>query len=370
MDFIFQMFARPVVSLVPALLILLFYASRIKLPIGLPGGLLAVLIGVGLAWMQKARGHFEFQAPVSAAPMGIHLPLPAFGAALSLLQSPLGWRYFSIILPMGLFNLIGSLQNLESAEAAGDRYETRPALLANGLGTLLAAFFGSPFPTTIYIGHPGWKAMGARVGYSILNGAVISFLCLVGGVGLVLRFVPVEATLGILLWIAVTITAQAFQVTPKKHALAVAIGLIPSLAAWGLLLVQKSLQAGGSTLFQAREKFGAQLYIDGVISLSQGFILSSMILAATLVFIIEREFLKAAGWMAAASILSALGVIHAYSLTPLGIEPKYGLMAAPGFAAAYLAGAFVMALLHFARNSFTADDASTGTGSNEGTRME
>ena len=41
----------------------------------------------------------------------------------------------------------------------------------NGLGSVAAAFFGSPFPTTIYIGHPGWKALGARAGYSVLNGA-------------------------------------------------------------------------------------------------------------------------------------------------------------------------------------------------------
>ena len=106
--------------------------------------------------------------------------------------------------------------------AAGDRFETRPSLLANGIGTIVAGFLGSPFPTTIYIGHPGWKAMGARGGYSILNGAVIALLCFVGGLTLVLRVIPIECTLGILLWIAIIIMAQAFQEIPKAHALAVA----------------------------------------------------------------------------------------------------------------------------------------------------
>jgi AGZA family xanthine/uracil permease-like MFS transporter len=68
----------------------------------------------------------------------------------------------AVIVPMGLFNIIGSLQCLESAEAAGDRFPTRPSLLANGIGSIAAACFGSPFATTLYIGHPGWKAMGAR----------------------------------------------------------------------------------------------------------------------------------------------------------------------------------------------------------------
>ena len=349
MGFVFQMFAQPMISIIPAMLILTCYASGIKLPIGLPGGLVAVLIGVGIAWIQKARGHFEFAAAGLPWQFGLHLPVPAFGDAVSLMQNSLGWRFFSIILPMGLFNLIGSLQNLESAEAAGDSYETRPSLLANGLGTLLAAFFGSPFPTTIYIGHPGWKAMGGRLGYSILNGAVISILCLIGGVGLVLRFVPLEATLGILLWVGIIITAQSFQAVPKKHALAVALGLIPSLAAWGLTLVETSLQTAGTSLYAVHDKFGGQLYIDGVIALSQGFVLSSMILSAILVFVIEREFLKASGWALAAAVLSALGLIHAFVLTPSGVANKYGIFAAPGFVIGYFASAGILAALHFSR---------------------
>jgi len=50
----------------------------------------------------------------------------------------------------GLFvdNLIGSLQNLESAEAAGDSYPVKSSLAANGIGTIAAACFGSCFPTT------------------------------------------------------------------------------------------------------------------------------------------------------------------------------------------------------------------------------
>jgi AGZA family xanthine/uracil permease-like MFS transporter len=346
MGFIFQIFTHPIISLIPALLILIFYASGIKPPIGLPGGLIAVLVGVGLAWIMKLAGRFEF-ASSSTLALGFHLPTPAIHDALALFNNNLGWRYLSIVIPMGLFNLIGSLQNLESAEAAGDRYETRPSLLANGIGTLVAAFFGSPFPTTIYIGHPGWKAMGARAGYSVLNGTVVSLLCLFGAVTVVLHFVPIEATLGILLWIAIIITAQAFQEVPRKHTLAVGLGLIPALASWAVLLIETSLRAAGSNLFAVKDKFGSDLYICGAIALSQGFIISSMILAAMLVFVIERQFLKAAGWALAAAVLSSLGVIHAFELTSAGVQNKYGLFAAPGFALAYLFSALALTALHF-----------------------
>ena len=46
----------------------------------------------------------------------------------------------------------------QSAEAAGDPCETRRSLTINGIGSIAGgAVPESAFPTTIYIGHPGWK---------------------------------------------------------------------------------------------------------------------------------------------------------------------------------------------------------------------
>ena len=84
-------------------------------------------------------------------------------------------------------------QRRATAEAAGDAFATRSSLAVNGISTLAAALFGSCFPTTIYIGHPGWKAMGARAGYSILNGAFMTVVCLTGALAWVVWAVPVDA---------------------------------------------------------------------------------------------------------------------------------------------------------------------------------
>jgi len=251
----------------------------------------------------------------------------------------------------GLFNIIGSLQNLESAEAAGDRYPTRRSLLVNGLCSVAAACFGSAFPTTIYIGHPGWKAMGARSGYSVLNGLAITLLCLVGGVKVVLQVVPLEAALGILLWIGLIMTAQAFQSVPKSHALAVGLGLVPALASWALVLIQTALRAAGSSLYVAAPKFGSDLYIHGVIALSQGFMLSSMVLSALLVHVIEHNFLRAAVWAGIAAVLSLTGLIHAYELTLGGVQNLFGWAAAPVFCGRLHAWSILLD-----RHSFPASD--------------
>ncbi|MFO0982480.1 MAG: NCS2 family permease [Planctomycetota bacterium] len=325
MGFVFQIFASPAIALVPMMLILLSYGSGLKKVLGLPGGVLAVALGAGLAWGLRLLGHDYFTPRSEPFVLALHLPRPAAGDVFALLHDPLGWRYLAVIIPNGLFNVIGSLQNLESAEAAGDRFETRPSLLANGLGSLTAALFGSAFPTTIYIGHPGWKAMGARAGYSILNGVVITGLCLTGSVALCLKVLPLEATLGILLWVGLIITAQAFQEVPKKHALAVALGLVPAFAAWALWLIETTARKAHSSLAQVAPLFGSDLYIDGIFALNQGFLLVSMVFAAILVFLIEREFARAGWWALAAAGLSASGLIHAYTLGPTGLQNKFGL---------------------------------------------
>jgi len=347
LGFIFQIFASPTVAVVPMFLVLLAYGGRIRFPFGLPGGLIAVAVGVGLAYLFRALGFPVPPMPMSGESLALHVPQLALSDVFALLKSPLALRFMAVIFPMALFNLVGSLQNLESAEAAGDPYPTKPCLIANGLCSILAACLGSPFPTTIYIGHPGWKAMGARSAYSIMNGTVISLLCLFGGVSWVLHFIPLEATLGILLWIGIVMSAQAFQEVPKTHALAVALGLIPSLAAWTLMVIETTARVSGTTLFNIASKFGSDLYVEGIFALNQGFLISWMVLASVLAFMIDRKFLNAALWLSAGALLSFVGLIHAYELGPLGLQNKFGINASPGFAIAYGLAALILFAVHF-----------------------
>ncbi len=347
MGFVFQIFAMPAIALVPALLVIIVYGGQIKLPLGLPGGFIAVALGVAAGWILRWFGYPYFQPLQAPYQFTIHIPKTTFSDMFVFLVNGQGWKYFSVIFPMALFNVVGSLQNLESAEAAGDRYDTRSSLLVNGLGSIVAACLGNPFPTTIYIGHPGWKAMGARWAYSILNGGVITMLCLIGGVNLVLKIVPIDVMIGILLWIGLIITAQAFQEVPRKHSVAVAIGLMPALAAWALLLIETALRKAGSSLYIAAPKFGGDLYVYGIISLSQGFMLTGMILSAMMVFVIERQFLRAALWTVTAAVLSFFGVIHAYVITPAGAQNKFGFGAARAFSLAYLIASILLVALHY-----------------------
>ncbi len=344
MGFAFQIFSSPVIALLPMLLIVICYGGRLKL--GFPAGLVAIGLGVAIAWALRLFGLPSFTAPPGQIPFGLHLPVLSTAALEAIFSGGSLWSYLAVILPMALFNVLGSLQTLESAEAAGDRYETQPSLIVNGLGSIVAAFFGSAFPTTLYIGHPGWKAMGARIGYSALNGIVITALCLTGAVTAILHIVPLETTLGILIWIGLVMTAQAFQETPREHAVAVAAGLLPSLAAWAWLLIETTLRVTGTPLETALPKFGNDLAISGVLAMSQGFLISSMGLSAIIAFAIDHKFAAASGTCFLCAGLSMIGLIHSYAITSGAVVPVFGWMAAPGFAAGYAATGIALIGLH------------------------
>lgn len=328
MKFALEIFDRPLVAMLPLAIILITYFSRLPFPMGLPGGLIAVLLGTACAWLLPLVAPASWGQPaMSTAAVakawemrGWYVPQYVGPIVWQLLQKPDEWiGFLSVIVPMGLFNLIGSLQNIESAEAAGDRYHTGTSLAINGIGTISAALFGSCFPTTIYIGHPGWKGLGARAGYSTLNGVAITLICLTGTVALINSIVPMQAGIAIVLWIGIIITAQAFQATPGEHAPAVAIGLFPAIAAWGATVMTGALFAsGGRTAQELLTANPAQdvngFLIHGMLIMERGYIFTCMILAAISALLIDRKFFAAATWSAVGAFFAGIGLTHAYQL--------------------------------------------------------
>ena len=315
-SFLFRTFARPEIGLITLGIIMLSYFGQVRFRGGIPGGFIAVAVGTALAWWLGIAPH----PTVQPSNPEWRPPIPALGELIMAFQSDYALTYLSVIIPMGLFNLLGSLQNIESAEAAGDSFPTAPSLAVNGLGTLAAAAFGSCFPTTIYIGHPGWKAMGARAGYSVLNGLVMTIICWAGLLNTIVWAIPIDAGMAIVLYLGIVMTAQAFQVTPTAHAPAVVLGILPGIAAWGTLMATQALQVAGYGMSQpltpetVRAFQELDNWIDGAFALTQGFVLSSMIIAAMTVAIIEQRFRTGSLWALAAAGFSMIGLMHSYRI--------------------------------------------------------
>jgi AGZA family xanthine/uracil permease-like MFS transporter len=345
LGFVFGIFQIPAVALLPAVILLATYASRMRLPWHIPSGLLAMVVGGIIVVLLRLLHLYQLPPQPPLLPPGIYLPRPVNLYQIIVLGE--GWRYASIFLPLSLLDTIVSLQILESVKVAGDDYPTKSSLLVNGLATLVGAALGSAFPTTLYIGHNAHKANGARIGYSILGGVASATLCLTGLVPAVLRFVPLEVVAFVVVWFGLAMVGQAFREVPAAHSVAVALGIVPMLAQWVTQIVDLAVRKTGGDLMTVAPRFGGELAIYGMIALGQGALLTSMIWAAALVWIIERRFLPAAAWMLAAAGLSCFGVIHAYQLSAQGIENHLGWWVAPEFTLGYLASALFLLACHW-----------------------
>ncbi|MEM8868174.1 MAG: NCS2 family permease [Verrucomicrobiota bacterium] len=322
MAFIFQLMDRPLAGIPVLFLGLTLLLRPFNLPAWLPATGIILLIGTALGWLTGA-------APVDALGLA---PLSQIGLSLPSLELGALWQSFgnaelatilSVVLPISLLGVIASLQNIESAAAAGDVFPEKPCLIVNGLGTLAAACFGSPFPTSIYIGHPAWKQMGARHNYSILNGIGIGLLCISGSLAAIVWLIPVEAGIAIIFWIGLIIVAQSFETAEPRHYPAAIVGIMPGFAAW-VIVVVNSLITGAYFASDGAVSLSADFleaqstsgnFIAGGISLQQGFLITAMLWSSITVFIIDRDFIKAMVTALIAATISALGLTHGYVLS-------------------------------------------------------
>lgn len=304
-----QMWEAAWIGLPVLAIILIGFFTDVKLPFGIPTGLAALLVGTAIGWI----GGFMSAPDVGKAVSDIAIGLPdlRIGMLLSGLShlAPL----LGTAIPLGVYNFTEAMSNVESAAAAGDNYNLRSVLLADGAGAVIGSAFGSPFPPAVYIGHPGWKDAGGRAGYSLASGVLIGAFCFLGLFGVLDALLPVPAIVPILLYIGLLIGAQAFQAVPRLHAVAVVAALLPNLAQWAGGLVDNALNAAGtSAAAVGLDKLnGAGVVYQGLQTLGEGAVLVGLILGTMVTFILEKKFLYAAIASVVGAALSFIGLIHA-----------------------------------------------------------
>ncbi|WP_316194535.1 regulator [Bradyrhizobium sp. SZCCHNRI3052] len=349
-----EMYMTPQIGLVCFAIILVSWFGGVKYPKGLPAGLVAIAVGMIIAWgsnlLGLGLGGLSVKGVGDAfASFGFSVPLPAFGTVFS------GFEYLGVILvtaiPFGIYDLVEAMDNVESAEAAGDEYPTTRVLTADGVVSLIGCMMGNPFINAVYIGHPGWKAMGGRIGYSAATGLMVIVLSWLGIISVLLALVPVVAISPILLYIGMLIGAQAFQTTPVKHAPAIVLAFTPHLAAWAKLQIDTML---ASTVAAAQSVGGlaadkvdavktaaiAALPQQGVLYhglevMGGGSILAGLVLGAIGVFVIERDFTKAAAFALAGAVMTYFGFMHGEAV---GIGGGFGVTPAVALAYFVVAG--------------------------------
>jgi AGZA family xanthine/uracil permease-like MFS transporter len=290
-------------------IILVGFFTNMRLPGGIPVGLAALLVGTAIGWI----GGYMSVPDVQEAVGQIAIAVPTLH--FDLLFAGLGnlAPLLATAIPLGVYNFAEAMSNVESAAAAGDSYNLRSVLLADGGGAIIGSALGSPFPPAVYIGHPGWKAAGGRGSYSMAGGVLIAVLCFLGLFGVLNTLLPIPAIVPILLYIGLLIGAQAFQSVPRIQAAAVVAAILPNLAQWGTGLIDNALAAAGTSAAEIGEDAltNAGLVYHGLKVFGEGAVLAGMVLGSIVAFLLMRNFYASAAAAGVGAVLSWIGLIHA-----------------------------------------------------------
>jgi adenine/guanine/hypoxanthine permease len=313
-----EIFEHPIIGFTSLLFILWGLIGRFRLPGNLPAGLVAIGAGTAIAI-------FLGQSTFNTDGIGFYPPIPYFGDMLAGIQYLFAHpELFLVLIPVQIYNFIETMNNVESAEAAGDQYPVALCQVTDGAGTMIGALFGSPFPTTVYIGHPAYKRLDAHAGYIVGVALVIAAAAFLGFLSFLAGLIPIAAAAPVLVFVSVSlITNTTFAVKPM-HMAAVAFAILPHISAflvvkWGAMMnalrsvgVEGLPDLGNADLTAALLMEGA--HYEGHLALSQGAIITGLVWGAIVADVIDGRFRFAGRFAIAAAVMSSVGIIHSSTL--------------------------------------------------------
>jgi adenine/guanine/hypoxanthine permease len=306
--------AQPVAGMVALGLMLATLTARWQFPKQFPGALGAVAAGCLVYYAMQWSGWGEGTAPEGTRPslaLRAVLPMPVEAWWIWFEQ---WWReavgYLPVAIPFALATVVGGIDCTESAAAAGDDYPTGQIIAVEGLATLCGGLFGGVIQSTPYIGHPAYKAMGARSAYTLATALFVGAAGIFGFFDWIFFIIPKAVIFPILIFIGLEITAQSFHATPTRHYPAVALACVPALAYLAGLALNQLLPEMGKPFAQLAPQ--TQHWIQTVTVIAGGgtFIVTSLLWATVLANLIDGRIIPAAATLLLAAVLSWFGIIH------------------------------------------------------------
>lgn len=334
-----KLFASPVVGFLSLGIILASLIARLRLPLRLPGAFAGILCGtvayyiLGEAGFLPVGQHFAPHIPE----LHLALPLPTLAFVHGMGKA---LTFLPLAIPFALATVVGGVDVTESAAVAGDEYNTRDILLVEGFATLLAGVCGGVIQSTPYIGHPAYKGMGGRAGYTLATALFIGLGGIFGYLSFFVDLLPEAAVAPILIFIGIEITAQAFEATPKRHYRAIALAFLPAIAC--LVQIEQGLLLGSLGKSAADLSGAAAAGHKATLVLGNGFIVTSLLWGAAFASLLDHKLKRAAIFVLVCAGATLFGIIH----SPLESGAMFLPWAPPDSLAWHLAAGYgVMALV-------------------------
>lgn len=345
---VFDVYNDPIVGFPVLIVALLGLFGGYLFPKKIPPFVIAIVGGIVYAF---ALGRTN----IDLTGIGFYFPNPVTTIQALLSGFALILPYLTIIIPVEIYNFVETMDNVESAQVAGDNYSVREAQVADGVCTMISAAFGGVVPNTVWLGHPGLKKTEAGIGYSLITGIILGLSGIFGIFTLLSSMVPPAVAAVTFLWCALVMIAQAFKACDAKHYAAIGIAMVPPVAdymysqitgavgvfdTWAHIL-PSGLEGYSPEITEALIAGGVMW--NGVPATKSGAIVIGILLSSITVFIIDKRLDKVATTCLVAAVLSATGFIHAGQL---------GIYLTSPFAIAYIIVAVISFILHVKRGKW------------------
>ena len=312
--------AHPVAGMVALGLMLATLTARWQFPRRIPGALGAVAIGCLIYYGLHLVGWGPGPGSEGGVPswsIRAVLPLP--------IEDWLAWfndagrdaiRYLPVAIPLALATVVGGIDCTESAASVGDDYPTGQIIAAEGLATLVGGLFGGVIQSTPYIGHPAYKAMGARSAYTLATALFVGAAGIFGFFDWIFFFIPKAVIFPILIFVGLEITSQSFHATAVRHFPAVALACVPALA-YLAVLAYKQLSPELKPFAELQPSTQHWIQTVTVLAGGGGFIVTSLLWATALAHMIDGRIRPLVATLLIAAVFAWFGIIH----SPLASSP-------------------------------------------------
>lgn len=350
---IYGVFALPEVGIVSLIIMGFALIAGHRLPLNMPGAIIAIVVGTVLYYILAFAGAGDGYVVNSMPRLVPALPSPTIAGPLAMFGDVT--NYLGIIFPFALLIAASAVNVTAGARITGDEFDAGKVVRLDAAATAISALFGGVVQTTPYFGHATYKRMGARTGYALGAAGVITVGGFLGVIALASQMIPEAVLKPILVVVACDILRLAFSGGDVRHAPALLFATVPAILNYAHTKVSdlygRVYEAAGSAI--------SQDWVQGYLllgAMSRGYILTSLIWGALIVWIIDRKMTRAALAALAAAVFTEFGVIHSVMASsamylPWAIPDMGGLEILPHrLATGYLIAAIMLYFAGYIRN--------------------
>ncbi len=287
--------------------------TRWRIPPFIAAWVIPLSVALAIGYVHPVWSGWSLQLPFAA----VRAPWRAMMLAVP---------YLSVIAPIAIYQVLQDIASVAGAAAAGDDYDARAVLAWDGIGTLVCGLAGSVIAPVIYAMHPPYKAVGARISFTLWTPLLFLAVVMSGLTTFVAQLFPWPILAAIIAYVSIGVGLAALRRVDPKYLAAVLLGFVLPAGAVVAAAVNSALPALGlsATNSGVQAALNRSIYWSSVLGLGNGFLFLVLVVASVITELIDRRFHRAALWCIVAAVFSWFGLMHS-ALMRWGAQPAYAL---------------------------------------------